>query len=70
MMDIEVENYIEKQKSPQKEICQKLREIIFQALPEIKEEMKWVYDNVTELTDGKQNPTMRREKIEFDYIVY
>ena len=41
MMDIEVENYIEKQKSPQKEICQKLREIIFQALPEIKEEMKW-----------------------------
>ena len=41
MMDIEVENYIEKQKSPQKEICQKLREIIFQTIPEIKEEMKW-----------------------------
>ena len=37
---------------------------------QVSEIMKWVYDNVTKLTDGKQNPTMRREKIEFDYSVF
>jgi len=36
-----VTEYIEKQKSPQKEICQKLRSLIFQAIPGIAEEMKW-----------------------------
>jgi hypothetical protein len=43
-----VEDYITKQKSPQKEICQKLRQILFKAFPGIKEEMKWgvpSYDN-------------------------
>ena len=36
----EVEKYIENQKSPQKEIVQKLRDIILKTLPEIKEEFK------------------------------
>ena len=36
-----VDSYISKQKSPQKEVCQKLRELIHKTLPEIKEEMKW-----------------------------
>jgi len=36
-----VSSYIEKQQSPQKEICIKLREIIFEIFPQIKEEMKW-----------------------------
>jgi hypothetical protein len=36
-----VDEYIEKQKSPQKEICIKLRKILFQTFPDIKEEMKW-----------------------------
>ena len=40
-MDKEVNEYIERQKSPQKEICMKLREIIFNTFPDIKEEMKW-----------------------------
>ncbi len=40
-MDKEVTGYIEKQKSPQKEICQKLRKIIFKTFPNIAEEMKW-----------------------------
>lgn len=40
-MKVEVERYMEKQKSPQKEICQKLREIIFETFPAVKEEMKW-----------------------------
>ncbi len=39
--DKKVDTYISKLKSPQKEVCQKLREIIHKALPEIKEEMKW-----------------------------
>ena len=40
-MDNKVKNYIEKQKSPQKEICQKLREIILNIYPNIIEEMKY-----------------------------
>ncbi|MFX0026357.1 MAG: DUF1801 domain-containing protein [Candidatus Hermodarchaeota archaeon] len=40
-MDNEVEEYIEKQKSPQKDICQKLREVILNMYPDIKEEMKY-----------------------------
>ncbi|MFX0020332.1 MAG: DUF1801 domain-containing protein [Promethearchaeota archaeon] len=40
-MDNKVEEYIENQKSPQKEICQKLREIILNKFPNIKEEMKY-----------------------------
>jgi len=40
-MNKKIEEYIEKQKSPQKEVCGKLREIIFKTFPDIKEEMKW-----------------------------
>ena len=40
-MDLKVQEYIEKQKSPQKEICLKLREIILRTFPDTKEEMKW-----------------------------
>lgn len=40
-MDEKVKQYIDKQKSPQKEICQKLRQLIFKTFPKIKEEMKW-----------------------------
>ncbi|UCD01586.1 MAG: DUF1801 domain-containing protein [Promethearchaeota archaeon] len=40
-MDSKVKQYIEKQKSPQKEICQKLREIILSTFPNIVEEMKY-----------------------------
>ena len=39
-MNEKVQNYIQKQKSPQKEICHKLRGIIFETFPDIKEEMK------------------------------
>jgi uncharacterized protein YdhG (YjbR/CyaY superfamily) len=38
---MQVEEYLQKQKSPQKEICQQLREIILGAFPSIKEKMKW-----------------------------
>ena len=40
-MDEKVDEYINKQKSPQKEICQRLRELIFRVFPEATEEMKW-----------------------------
>ncbi|MFX1349196.1 MAG: DUF1801 domain-containing protein [Promethearchaeota archaeon] len=40
-MENKVNEYIEKQKSPQKEICQKLREIILSTFPNIVEEMKY-----------------------------
>jgi hypothetical protein len=36
----EVDDYIEIQKSPQREICQRLRNIILQTFPNIKEEFK------------------------------
>ncbi|HNU39939.1 MAG TPA: DUF1801 domain-containing protein [Methanothrix sp.] len=41
MSDKKVDEYIETQKSPQKEICMKLRTIIFKTFPDIKEKMKW-----------------------------
>jgi hypothetical protein len=40
-MDKEVIEYIEKQKSPQKDICKKIRAIILKTFPSIQEEMKW-----------------------------
>jgi hypothetical protein len=36
-----VDGYLGKQKSPQKEICQALRRLIFDTFPGITEEMKW-----------------------------
>ena len=36
----EVEKYMEKQKSPQKEICKKLRKIILKTFPDIREEFR------------------------------
>ena len=39
-MDEKVDEYIKKQKSPQKEICQKLRELVLKTVPDINEEMR------------------------------
>lgn len=39
-MNQKVSDYITKQKSPQKEICDELREIIWKNFPDITEEMK------------------------------
>ena len=41
IVDKKVEEYIQKQKPLNKEICQQLRKIIFKTIPRIKEEMKW-----------------------------
>jgi hypothetical protein len=39
-MNKEVTKYIEKQKSPQKEICKRLRRLILKTVPKIDEKMK------------------------------
>ena len=49
MINNPVEAYIAKQSSPQKEICQKLRQLIFKTFPDAKEEMKW---GVPAFSDG------------------
>jgi hypothetical protein len=41
MMDEQVNEYIEKQKSPQKEILQKIRGIFHKTLPDVEEKMRW-----------------------------
>ncbi len=40
-MNKKIGDYFNRQKSPQKEICQQLHKIIFEAFPNIEEEMKW-----------------------------
>ena len=40
-----MDEYIEEQKSPQKEVCEKLRELILAAAPGIREEVKWGVPN-------------------------
>lgn len=49
-MDKQVNAYIEKQKSPQKEILQKVREIFLETLPNSEEKMTW---GVITFADGK-----------------
>jgi len=49
-MNNQIDDYINKQGSPQKEICQNLRSFIFKTLPDAKEEMKW---GVPAFADGK-----------------
>jgi hypothetical protein len=49
-MSNQIDDYISKQSSPQKEICRKLRSLILKTIPDAKEEMKW---GVPALADGK-----------------
>jgi hypothetical protein len=49
-MNSQIDDYINKQKSPQKEICHALRKLILETFPGVKEEMKW---GVPNYADGK-----------------
>jgi len=49
-MSKEIDNYIQKQPSPQKEICRELRALVVKVFPGVKEEMKW---GVPTFADGK-----------------
>jgi len=55
-MDKQVDEYIEKQESPQKEICEMVRQIIFKTFPNTKEQMKW---GVPSYGDGKYSLIMK-----------
>ena len=50
IMSSKIDDYINKQKSPQKEICRRLRELILRTFPDANEEMKW---GVPAFADGK-----------------
>jgi hypothetical protein len=45
-----IDAYVRKQGLPQREICQRLRELILKTAPDVKEEMKW---GVPTYGDGK-----------------
>jgi hypothetical protein len=49
-MPNKIDEYINKQQSPQKEICQALRQLIVKTFPSVREEMKW---GVPAFDDGK-----------------
>ncbi|MBA7603779.1 hypothetical protein ES703_10897 [subsurface metagenome] len=49
-MSNKIDDYINQQGSPQKEICQNLRRLILKTFPDAKEEMKW---GVPAFADGK-----------------
>ena len=40
-MSSEIDDYVQKQRSPQKEICQRLKRLIVKTFPDVKEVMKW-----------------------------
>jgi len=49
-MSNKIDDYINNQCSPQKEICQNLRKLILKTFPDAKKEMKW---GVPAFADGK-----------------
>jgi len=63
-MDNQVSEYISKQHSPQKEICQRLRNIIFNSISNVKEEMKW---GVPTYTHGKFYIAALKNHVNFGY---
>jgi hypothetical protein len=65
-MDEKVKEYIEKQKSPQKEICLKLREIILKTFPDTKEEMRW---GVPTFSGGKFYIGALRDKVNLGFSI-
>ena len=71
-MNEEVDKYIEKQKSPQKEICQKLRKIIFNTFPSINEEMKMgvpCYGYTEEEPCGKYYIAALRDHVNLGFLL-
>ncbi len=63
-MNKKVDEYIAKQKSPQKEICLELRKIVFQTFSDIEEEMKW---GVPTYAKGKYYIVALRDHVNFGF---
>lgn len=64
-MDEKVTKYIDKQKSPQKEICKKLRKIVLKTFPSIQEGMKW---GVPSFDDGKLYFVALKNHVNFGFL--
>ena len=65
-MNKEVHEYIEKQKSPQKEILIKLRKLILKTVPNCKEEMMW---GVPVFDGGKFYTASLRNQVNFGFAI-
>ncbi len=65
-MSQEINDYIKKQKSPQKEICQRLRKIILKTFPDIREEMMW---GVPVYAGGKFYIGALRDKVNLGFTI-
>jgi hypothetical protein len=63
-MNAKVDAYIEKQPSPQKEICRALRALINKTFPGVKEEMKW---GVPVFADGKYYITALKNDVNLGF---
>ena len=63
-MDKKVSEYFDKQKSPQKEICNELRKIVIKVLSAPQEEMKW---GVPSYADGKLYIVALKDHVNFGY---
>lgn len=63
-MDNKVTDYFDKQKSPQKEICHKLRSIVLKTLSNAEEGMKW---GVPAFVGGKLYIVALKDHVNFGY---
>ncbi len=65
-MNNQVDIYIEKQESPQKEILQEIRRIFMETIPTCKEEMKW---GVVAFAEGKFYIAAMRDRVHVGFAV-
>ena len=65
-MDQQVKAYIERQKSPQKEILQKVREIFLETLPNCEEKMAW---GVVTFEAGKYYIAAMKDRVHVGFAV-
>ncbi|KYK21984.1 hypothetical protein AYK24_02985 [Thermoplasmatales archaeon SG8-52-4] len=65
-MNKQVEEYIKKQKSPQKEIIQKVRNIFIKSLPNCEEEKRW---GVIVFSDGKFYIAAMKNRVHIGFAI-
>jgi uncharacterized protein YdhG (YjbR/CyaY superfamily) len=65
-MDKQVDAYIDKQKSPQKEILQKVRKIFQETLPDCEEKMAW---GVVTFASGKFYIAAMKDRVHIGFAV-
>lgn len=65
-MSNKIDDYISKQGSPQKEICQNLRSLVLKTFPDAKEEMKW---GVPTFAEGKFYIVALRDHVNLGFSI-